>query len=323
MTRREFFGPLACALVWPRGSAAQTGKRPTIGFIGTTTSAAWAPWTAAFVARLRELGWIEGQTVTILYRWAEDRSERLAEIADEFVRDDVTVIVTSGSGANVVRAKTTSVPIVFALAVDPLGGGLVRELARPGGNVTGLSQQSADLAGKRLGLMGQILPRLRNVGVMGDPRVSQTVVEMAEVENAARVVGVDLSKIEISNAESISPRIEALRDRIDALYVCTGPLMNRSRELIAEAAIKIRLATVFSQQQYVHAGGLLSYGPDIAQMFRRAGDYVDKILRGAKPADLPVEQPTRFEFLLNLRTARALGLSVPATLLALADEVIE
>ena len=322
--RREFITLLGGAAAWPVAARAQQGsKLPTIGFLGTTSAVTWTPWTAAFVQRLRELGWIEDRTVAIEWRWAEGRSERFAEIAAEFVQLKVDVIVTSGGGVPAAKQATSVIPIVFPLAADPLGGGLVASLSHPGGNITGLSQQAADVAGKRLEILREILPRLRRLAILTDIGIAQSVIETDEVQAAARTLGVDVAKLEIRRAEDIAPVFGALKGGADALYVCTGPLVNSNRMLINTLANRARLPTVHGSRPYVEAGGLVSYGPDITDMFRRAAEYVDKILRGAKPGDLPVERPTKFELVINLTTAKALGIEVPATLLARADEVIE
>jgi putative tryptophan/tyrosine transport system substrate-binding protein len=327
MRRRDFIlalgGAAASSVSWPLALHAQPPALPTIGFFGTTAAATWTPWTAAFVQRLRELGWIEGRTVAIEWRWAEGRSERFAEIAAELVRLKVDLIVTSGGGVPAARQATSVIPIVFPLAADPLGGGLVASLSRPGGNVTGLSQQAADVAGKRLEILREILPKLRRLAILTDVGIAQSVIETDEVQAAARTLGVEVARLEIRRAEDIAPVLAALKGGADALYVCTGPLVNSSRMLINTLANGARLPTIHGSRQYVEADGLVSYGPDITNMFRRAAEYVDKILRGAKPGDLPVEQPTKFELVINLKTAKALGIEVPDKLLALADEVIE
>jgi putative ABC transport system substrate-binding protein len=321
--RRDFIMLLGSAAGWPILARAQQTKLPTIGFFGTTAAATWAEWTPAFMQRLRELGWIEGRTVAIEWRWAEGRSERFAEIAADLVARKVDIIVTSGGGVPATKQATSVIPIVFALAADPLGGGLVASLAHPGGNVTGLSQQAADVAGKRLEILHDILPRLRRLAVLADVGIAQSVIETDEVIAAAHPHGVEVARLEIRRAEDIAPVLGSLKGGADALYVCTGPLVNSQRTLINGLANGARLPTIHGSRPYVEADGLVSYGPDIAQMFRRTAEYVDKILRGAKPGDLPVEQPTKFELVINLKTAKALGLAVPDKLLALADEVIE
>jgi putative ABC transport system substrate-binding protein len=321
--RREFITLLGGAAAWPVAARAQQlGKLPTIGFLGTTSAAAWSPWTAAFTQRLRELGWIEGRTIAIEYRWAEGRSERFAEIAAEFVRLKVDVIITGGSAAVAAKQATSVVPIVFVLG-EPVGTGLVATLARPGGNVTGLSNQQTDLPGKRLELLREVLPSLRQLAIMANVDYPEAVLEMRDVQAISKTLGLEVATVEIRRAEDISPAFEALKGRADALYVITDALVSTNRIRINTFALAARLPTMHGVREYVEAGGLMSYGADYSDLFRRAGDYVDKILRGAKPADIPVEQPTKFDLVVNLITAEALGLTVSPSLLARADKVIE
>jgi putative ABC transport system substrate-binding protein len=323
--RRELLAALGgAAAAWPLAARAQqAGKLPTIGFLGTTTASAWKPWTAAFAQRLRELGWIEGRNLAIEYRWAEARSERFAEIAAEFVRLKVDVIVMGGNAAVAAKRASSVVPIVFALVDDPVGMGLIASLARPGGNVTGLSLQQLNLAGKRLELLREVLPGLRRLAIMVNVDLPAAVLEMGEIQAAAGTLGLDVATFEIRRAEDIAPAFEALKGRAEALYVVGDALVIIHRVRINILALTARLPTMLATREYVEAGGLMSYGPSFADVFRRAGDYVDKILRGAKPGELPVEQPTKFEFVINLITAKALGLDVPPTLLTRADKVIE
>ena len=304
--------------------AQQPGKLPTIGFLGTTSPSVWNSWTGAFVQRLRELGWIEGRTVAIEYRWAEGRGERFPGIAAEFARLKVDVIVTAGV-ASVIAAKqaTSVIPIVFTLANNPVASGMVASLARPGGNVTGRSTQVTDLAGKRLELMREVVSGLRRLAIMTNMGFPDAVLEMGEIEAAARTLGLEAATWEIRRAEDIAPAFEALKGRPDALYVCADPLAITHRIRINTLAQGVRLPTTYNYREFVEAGGLMSYGPNVPDLFRRAAEFVDKILRGAKPADIPVEQPTKFDLVINLTTAKALGLTVPSTLLARADEVIE
>ena len=309
---------------WPLAARAQQpAKLPTIGFLGGTTPATWSLFVAAFVQRLRELGWIEGRTIAIEYRWAEGRGERFAEIAAEFVRLKVDVIVTAGGAVLAAKQATSLIPIVFAAAADPVGSGLVASLARPGGNVTGLSSQFTDLAGKRLELLREMVPSLRRLAIMANAGYPAAVLEMAEVQATTRTLGLDVVTLELRRAEDIAPAFEALKGRAEALYVCAESLVTTNRVRINTLALAARLPTMHSIREYVEAGGLMSYGPNFPDLWRRAGDLVDKILRGAKPADIPVEQPTKFDLIINLTTAKALGLDVPPTLLARADEVIE
>jgi len=323
MRRREFITLLGAATAWPRRTRAQqAGKLPTIGFLGAD-AAAFAPWTAAFVARLGELGWIEGKNVAIEYRWSQGRSERYAEIAAEFVSRKVDVIVTVGSAVPIVRQATVVIPIVFAVGIDPVGSGLVASLAQPGGNVTGLSIQANELAGKRLEFARELVPQLHRLAIMFNVGNAQPVLEMGETQAAARMLGFEVAPLVIQRAEDIAPAFQGLKTRADALYVAVDQLMVANRSSILASALDARMPTIFSTRDFVKAGALMSYGPSYTERFGRAADYVDKILRGANPADLPVEQPTKFELVINVTPAKALGFDVPPSLLALADEVIE
>jgi putative ABC transport system substrate-binding protein len=324
MKRREFIAGMGAAATWPLAARAQQpAKLPTIGFLGAATPSSWSQWTTAFVERLRELGWIEGRTVAIEYRWAEGRSERFAEIAAEFVRLKVDVIVTSGGALLAAKQATSVIPIVFALATDPVGSGFVASLARPGGNVTGLSNQLTDLAGKRLELLREVVPGLRQLAIIANVGYPGAVLEMSEVRAAARTLGLEVAPLEIRRAEDIAPAFETLRGRAEALFVVADPLINTNQIGINTLALGARLPTMSGFREYVDTGGLMSYGANIPGMWRATAVYVDKILRGTKPADLPVEQPTKFDLVFNLKTAKALGLTIPPTLLARADEVIE
>jgi putative ABC transport system substrate-binding protein len=325
MRRRHFITLLGGAAVASplTARAQQAGKLPTIGVLGTASAAASSPWTAAFVQRLRALHWIEGRTVAIEYRWAEGRTERYAEIAAEFVRLKVDIIVTSGSAVLAARQETSVIPIVFAVANDPLGSGLVASLSRPGGNVTGLSAQQADLVSKRLELLREVVPGFHKLGIMANVGYPAAMLEMDEVQGTARTLGFEVAKLEIRRSEDIAPGFEALKGRVEALYVCSEPFVNANRIRINTLALVARLPTSYAHRAYVDAGGLMSYGPNFADLFRRSAEIVDKVLRGTKPADIPVEQPTKFELVINLKTAKALGIEVPPMLLARADEVIE
>jgi putative ABC transport system substrate-binding protein len=322
--RRDFITLLVgAAAAWPLAARAQPGKLPTIGFLGFTTPSN-ARWVAAFLQRLRELGWIEGRTVTIEYRRAEARAERFAEIATEFVQLKVDVIVTYGAPPVIAAKQATSViPIVFTSAGDPVGNALVASLSRPGGNVTGLSIQGTDLAGKRLELLREMVPSLRRLAILANVDAPGVVLEMGEVQAATRELGLEVFTLGIRRGEDIVPAFEALKGGADALYVCIDLLVGTHRTQINTLAIGARLPTMYAIREAVEAGGLMSYGPNFPDLFRRAADLVDKILRGTKPADIPVEQPTKFELAINLKSAKALGLEVPPTLLARADEVIE
>jgi ABC-type uncharacterized transport system substrate-binding protein len=325
MKRREFITLIGGAAAWPLAARAQqAAKLPIIGYLGANTPSAESQRIAAFVQRLRELGWIENRTIAIDARWAEGRNERVADIAAEFVRLKVDVIVTAGTAAVATANQATRViPIVFAVAGDPVGTGLVANLARPGGNVTGLSLQTTDLVGKRLELLREVLPGFRRLAILADVGTPIGVLEMREVRATAGTLGLEVVTSEIRRAEDITPAFVALKGRAEALYVVASPLMTTNRIRINILAVGAQLPTMHGQWDNVEAGGLMSYGANFPDLYRRAADYVDKILRGAKPADIPVEQPTKFDLVINLTTAKALGLEVPATLLARADEVIE
>ena len=326
MRRREFIALVGSVTTgWPlMARAQQAPKLPTIGFLGSSTSSAMTAWIAAFVQRLHELGWIEGRTVAIEYRWGEGRDERYAQIADEFIRLKVNVIVTYGTPpTKAAKQATTTIPIVFAAAADPIGNGLVSSLSQPGGNVTGLSLQQSDIVGKKLELLRELLGGLRRLAVIGNVGNPATVLEIGEVKTAADKLGIDIVSLAIRRAEDVSPAFDAIKGRAEALYVSTDPLIFTNVGRINTLALGARLPTIYNGREYIQSGGLMSYGPSYADLFRRAAEFVDKILHGAKPNDFPVEQPTRFEFVINLTTAKALSLTVPAPLLARADEVIE
>ncbi len=323
--RREFIRLLGGAgIIWPIATRAERPAKPqTIGFLGTSTPAGWTQWTGAFVERLHELGWIEGRTIAIEYRWAEGRNERFPEIAAEFVRLKVDVIFTAGTGIAAAKQVTSVIPIVFALSNDPVGNGLVASLARPGGNVTGLSTQFTDIAGKRLELMRALIPGLRRLAIMFNAGFPDAVVEAREVRATASTIGIELAMLEIRRGEDIAPSFEGLKARADVLFVCSDPLAIANRNLISSFALASRLPAMYGFREFIEAGGLISYGPNVPSLFRRAGDFVDRVLRGTKPADIPIEQPTKFDLVINVTTAKSLGLTIPDNLLALADEVID
>lgn len=325
MRRRDFITLLSGATGWPLAARAQhSANLPIIGFLGGATPSAWNQWTSAFVRRLRELGWIEGRAVAIEYRWAEGHSERMAEIATEFVLLNVSVIVTAGTEAVLAARQATSIiPIVFGTASDPVGSGLVTSLARPGGNVTGLSNQSADLAGKRVELLREVLPSLRRLAIMANTGSPVGVLEMGDVQAAARALGIEVVPLEIRRAEDIAPAFAALKAQVDLLYVVGDALIAANLTRIMTFSHTARLPTMFNARDFVQAGGLMSYAPNYPAQFRRAAELVDKILRGTKPADIPVEQPTKFDLVINLTTAKALGLTIPESFLVRANEVIE
>jgi putative ABC transport system substrate-binding protein len=280
MKRREFTAFVAGALLWPIAAHAQQVKVPTIGFLGAGAQSAWTHWTAAFVQRLRELGWIEGRTVTIEYRWADGRTERFREIAEEFARLKVDVIVTVGSAVYAAKEATSTIPIVFAIAIDPIGSGMVDSLSRPGGNITGVSIQATELAGKRIELLRQILPELRRIAVIANVNYPASVLEVAEVREVARKSGSEVKLLEVRRAEDIGSAFDGLGNETQALYVCASALFNANIARINTLALGARLPTITSLREYVEAGGFMSYGASNTDQFRRAGETVDKISQG-------------------------------------------
>ena len=328
MNRRAFMSLAGgAAATWPiraRAQQQQTAKLPMIGLLVSGTPATHGLWVNAFVQRLRELGWIEGRTLAIEYRWAEGNYARFAEIGAELVNLKPSIIVTNGNATvAAVKQMTSSIPIVFAVAGDPVGTGLVASLARPGGNVTGLSIQQTDTATKRVELLRELVPNLRRLAITANAANPAAALEMRDIRAAAEALSLEPATFEFRRAEDIAPTIDALKTRADALYVVGDSLMNTNRVRVNTLTTSARLPTMYSNRSFVEAGGLVSYGPNFSDLYRRAAGYADKILRGAQPADLPVEQPTKFDLVINLTAAKALGLEVPDRLLALADEVIE
>jgi ABC-type uncharacterized transport system substrate-binding protein len=324
--RREFITLLGgAAAAWPLAARAQqAASLPTVGFLGAGSPTTADVWVSAFMSRLRELGWIEGRNIKIDVRWAEGRNDRSAEIAAELVRLKVDVIVTySSEHTQIAKQATSTIPIVFALAADPVGSGLVANLARPGGNITGLSAQNVDLTGKRFELLREIVPSLRRLAVLFNGNNPTAMIEIDIVRTAASPLGIEVSPSAILGAEDIAPAIARIAKQADALFVVGEPLTFTHRTRINTLALAAHLPTNYPTRGYVEVGGLMSYGPNFPASFRRAADYVHKILLGAKPGDLPVEQPTRYDLVVNLTTAKALGLTIPESFLLRADEVIE
>jgi putative tryptophan/tyrosine transport system substrate-binding protein len=323
--RREFITLLGgAAATWPLAARAQQANAATIGLLGTGTAAAQSQWTTAFVQRMRELGWVEGRNLAIEYRWAEGRTERLADLANDLVRLKVDVIVTHNTpGPLAAKQATSTIPIVFATAGDPVGTGIVASLARPGGNVTGLSSQTPDVAGKRIELLRGVVPDLRRLAVLADTDNPFVKLDVSQLQQAGTKLGVEVITFEMRRGEDIAPAFEALKGRAQAVYVPATPAAMVNRVRINTLALAAHVPTTLGVREYVEAGGLMSYGPNWPHMWARAADLVDKVLRGAKPGNIPVEQPTKFDFVINLTTAKALGLTIPDKLLALADEVIE
>src|SRR5258706_12686777 len=322
MKRRDFITLLGGGAAWPLAARAQQ-RVPVIGFLGTTSPSAWRQPIAAFERRLGELGWVAGRTITIDYRWTEGRNEQALAIAEAFVQRKVDIIVAGGNAVAAAKQATTSIPIVFPVAVDPLGSGFVASLSRPGGNVTGLSLQGTDVAGKRLQMLREIVPGLRRLAIMVNVAYPAAKNELAECQGAARALGLEATLMELRRPEDIVTTFDALGGAAEALYVVSDALTNTNYARIASLALSAQLPTMFGTTDSSSSGGLMAYGPNLPDLFRRAGDYVDKILRGANPGDIPVEQPTKFTFVLNLTTTKALALVDPPTLLALAAEVIE
>ena len=325
MRRRDFITLVGGAAAWPVVAWAQQAKHvPIIGYVAPTNPLIPSRSTVAFLQRLRELGWIEGQTITLESRWAAGRPERLDEIATEFVRLKVDLIVTSSTNDSIVMKQVApQIPMVFAVSGDPVGFGLVASLARPGGNVTGLSIQTTDSAGKRLQLLREIVPGLHRLAILANPSSPNFMLEVSEAQTAARTFGLEVTTSEMRQTADVNSTFELLKSRADALLVVADPLVNTNRILIGTLALGARLPTMGGFRELVEAGFLMSYGPNLPDLYRRAAEFADKILRGAKPTDIPVEQPTKFELVVNLKSAKALGLTIPGTVLSRADEVIE
>jgi putative tryptophan/tyrosine transport system substrate-binding protein len=304
--------------------AQRAGKPPVIGYIGANNEAIDRPRINAFMQRLSDLGWADGRNIAVDARFTQGVVARAGEIAAEFVRRPVDLILTAGD-AQVIAAKkaTDAIPIVFAAVGDPVGNGLVASLANPGGNATGLSLQLTDSVGKRVDLLRDLLPNLRRIGLIGNFVNPTVAVEMRAAVLEARALGIETIPSGFSGTEGVAPAIEKLKGRVEVLYVCQDPLIGSNIAEINASAIDARLPAMFSVRELAERGGLISYGPDLVTMYRRAAEMADKILRGAKPADIPVEQPTQFNLVINLKTANALGLKVPDALLTRADQVIE
>jgi putative tryptophan/tyrosine transport system substrate-binding protein len=328
MRRRDFIAGLASsAAAWPVAAhAQQTGKPHIIGFFTAGNPGAGnTPGLPAFVEGIRELGWIEGKTIVIKDRYAENRLDRLSQLAAELVHLNVDVIVAAGTLAPLAaKHATTTIPIVMTSAGDPLGTGLVSSLGRPGSNVTGLSLMSPDLGGKRLELIEQIVPNVARVAIIWNADNPYPALVFRQTENAARHLKIEVQSLEVRTPDDVNSALEAaVQEKANALITVEDPLTQNYRKQIADFAAKNRLPTMSGLREYVDDGGLLSYGPSLADLYRRAAGYVDKILKGAKPSELPVEQPTKFELVVNMKTAKALGLTIPPDMLAIADAVIE
>lgn len=326
MKRRQFTAALGTALVWPFSLRAQVAaKIPRIGFLGNSTAVLEANLTGPFRARLRELGYDEGRTVVIEYRWAEGDYDQFPKLVAELIATGVDVIVTAGTpAAAAVKAATSTLPVVMVAVGDPVGTGLISSLARPGGNLTGLSSIAPDLEGKRLELLRELNPKLSHVALFFNPLNPFHVVSLQQARVAAQTLQIRLQAHEIRHVEDLAPAFEAIvREKPEALLILADRVFLHERNRLMDFANQQKLPNVTAYRELVEAGGLLSYGPSYEDMHRRAADYVDKILKGAKPGSLPVEQPTKFTLIVNLKAAKALGLTVPPLLLARVDEVIE
>jgi putative ABC transport system substrate-binding protein len=326
MRRREFIlGIGGAAAAWPLAALAQQAARtPVVGFLVPGSQASHGAWIEGFAKRLVELGWTDGRNVTVEYRWASGDNQRMAEFVAEFVQRKVDVIVSSANGVNIASQATTSIPIVFAAFNDPIASGLVKSLSRPGGNVTGLTVQPTDLASKRVDLLREIVPNMRRLAALANVAGSGFLRETEGVRAAAAALNVEAEILELRSADDIAPALARLKTlHPDGLYVLSEPLANANKAQILQMVLEERIPTIFGFREFVDAGGLMSYGANFPDLFRRAADLTDKILRGEKPAEMPVQQPVKFDLTFNLKTAKALGLKVPESFLTRADEVIE
>jgi len=304
--------------------AQQPKKEARIGFLVPGSASGYASLTDAFRQGLRELGYVEGKNIVIEYRYTEGKLDPLPELATDLVRLKVDVIITASTpDALATKQRTGTIPIVMAVSGDPLGSGLVASLARPGGNVTGLTSIASDLSGKRLELLKEVVPRIDRLAVLGNPSNVLTASTMRETEVAAQALQVKVQIVEVRGPDDFETAFQAaIKGRAVALIVLPDPVFTGQRRRIVDVAAKSRLAAMFYTKEFVEAGGLMSYGPNFSDLFRRAATYVDKILKGTKPGDLPVEQPTKFEFVINLKAAKQIGLTIPPNVLARADKVI-
>jgi len=327
MRRRGFIAGLGSAAAWPLAARAQQPAVPVVGFVGGGSADASADRVRGFRKGLSEAGYVEGQNVTVEYHWLEGQYDRLPALTADLVRRHVAVIATPGNPLAAIAAKaaTSIIPIVFGVGDDPVKLGLVASLARPGGNATGINFFAYEVAAKRLGLLHALLPKAVRVAVLVNPADGPDAeITLRNVQEAARAIGLQIHAVNATTRREIDAAFDTLaRERPDALFVATGAFFGSRRVQLVTLATRDRIPTAYFSREDAAAGGLMSYGTDISDMHRQVGVYTGSILKGAKPADLPVVQPTRFQFVINLGTARALGIEVPPTLLAIADEVIE
>jgi putative tryptophan/tyrosine transport system substrate-binding protein len=326
MRRREFITLLGgAAAAWPlTAQAQQSTKIPRVGLLSTFSPSETMPWHQALREGLRHLGWVEGENITVEYRYAESRLDRLPALASDLVRLNVDLIVADTmSPAFAAKNATQTIPVVIASGSDLVASGFAQSLARPGGNITGLDQITPELGG-RLELLKETVPKLSRVVVLWNPQNQTSTRNWNELQDPARQLGLALHSLEVRNADELDKALNvATSARADALAMLPDPVFVANLKRIADFAAKDRLPSIFHLREFADAGGLITYGPDRSDLFRRAAAYIDKILKGAKPADLPIQLPTKFELVVNLKTAKAIGLELPPTLIARADEVIE
>ena len=317
---------MATAVAWPLTGRAQPLEIPVIGFMHTRTRESFMPNVVAFPEALKEAGYIEGKNVSIEYRFADGQYEKLPALAAELVRRPVAVLVAGGGEPSALAAKaaTTIIPIVFAIGSDPVKAGLVASFNRPGGNITGMNILTDALEAKRFGLLNQLVPKATTIGFLLNPRFASTETQQRDVENAARDLDLKVQVLTASTEKEIDLAFETISEqKIPALVIGADPFLDTHRDQIIALAATHKVPTVYQFREHAHAGGLMSYGIDLIDVYRQVGRYVGRILKGEKPADLPILRPTKFEFVINLKTAKALGLGVPSGLMAIADEVIE
>jgi putative ABC transport system substrate-binding protein len=324
VNRRAFIGGVAVLAVLLRVDAQAMAKMPRIGLLRTNARDAPDPATDGFRQGLQELGYVEGQSIQLESRWAEGRPDRLSALAAQLVALNVDVIVTGGEQAiRAARQATRTIPIVMGASNDPVGAGLVASLGRPGGNITGMTILSGELSRKRLELLKDMLPRVSRIAVMYNPAFPGTALDLGQTRDAAQALGLTLEDVEVHRAADLETAVTIVRQRVEAVVPLADPFFTAHRARILDLTARHRLPGMYYWREFAEAGGLMAYGPNLLDLYRRAAMHVDRILKGARPADIPVEQPTKFELVINLKTAKALGLRIPPSLLARADQVIE